>query len=435
MPRCVTYIVAVVDLSSPFLVTLFASLLTVGSAHASEEPVLEWEAPLSSCIPADLVLDDAGHTYVACRDARAHAVRVLAYAHDGSLLAETALSSEAGREPMPVDLAWERDRLYVAVTSRRGATSDAVLYGLATSDLSERWRASHPAAAAASLVTTGDGGVWLGARSTGATPDLLLASYDATGKLAVDARYDSGTGDAFGRDKRSLAADSRGNLYVAGGVALLRFGRDGSFAWRVEQPSLAVTVDDHDRALVTTPLAPEGQTARFLPDGRRDFHVARGGSDVAVTPGGQIWLAGTRVTANAQDWDLLTTLLESDGRVVFTDRYNGGNQDRFVDLAVDASGGAYVLASSYVRSGPIGVSERYLVLKYTASERRLWTESYGRNGLPAALGVSADGRFVATGYDGTVSWTEEAAIEEIEECPWWWIGCWLDGRSVMPRQP
>jgi hypothetical protein len=408
--------------TSSFLVpALLTTLLVAGSAYADVEPVIEWQASLSSCFPEDLVLDEAGRTYVACRDSSARAVRLLAYARDGSLITQTTLAVGLSADALPIDLAWASGQLYVAVTSRRATASEAVLYALSTPDLRERWRDAQASAAAASLATTADGGVWLGATATGTTADILLTSYGAAGDIEVDVRYDSGKDDLLGGQKRSLAVDAGGDLYVAANTALLRFERDGSLAWRIEQPSYAVAVDTHDHALVTTPLGPDGQTARFTPDGHRDFLIMTGGFHLAMAPSGQIWIGGTRVVQSARDWDVLTTLLAADGRVVFTDRYDGGNQDRFVDLGIDATGAAYVLASSHVRSGLLGTTDSYLVLKYTAGERRVWTESYGRSGLPKALGVSAEGRFVATGYEATASWVQE----EPEDCPWWWPGCWF----------
>jgi hypothetical protein len=273
---------------------------------------------------------------------------------------------------------------------------------------------------ASSLTTNEAGDVWLGAIAAGATTDLLIASYDATGVPGINVRYDSGNDDVLGGEKRSLSVDSGGNLYVAANEALLRFDQHGALAWRAEQLSYAVVADAAGRALVTTPRKPDGQTARFTPDGHRDFLVTRGGSSLAETPSGQIWIGGTLVTNNASGWDLLTTLLAPDGQVVFTDRYDGGDQDRFVDLGVDEDGAAYMLASSYVRSGLFGTADRYLILKYTAAERRVWTEIYGDSGLPKALGVTTDGRFVATGHDGTASWLQG----EAKECEWWWPGCW-----------
>jgi hypothetical protein len=156
------------------------------------------------------------------------------------------------------------------------------------------------------------------------------------------------------------------------------------------------------------------------------MHIERGGFAVAPASNGGVWVGGTRVTNDARQWDLLTTLIDARGNLVFTDRYDGGNQDRFVDLQVDAGGHAYVLASSYVHAGLIGTADRYLLLRYDATERRVWSELYGETGLPAALAVTDDGRLVATGHDGTASWTEE----EARECAWWWPGCWF--RSATP---
>jgi hypothetical protein len=251
--------------------------------------------------------------------------------------------------------------------------------------------------------------------------DVVLLGFDPAGVARVEARYDSGQDDRLGSERRSLAIDSGGSAYVAADRALLGFSPQGALLWRAGHPSYAVAVDAADSVLVTSPLKPEGQTSRFAPDGTSRMHVDRGGFAIAPTPDGGAWIGGTLVTDRASAWDLQTTRLDSHGRVVFTDRYDGGLQDRFVDLAVDGSGDAYVLASSYVRSGLFGVADRTLLLKLSAADRRAWSTTYGHAGLPAALALTDDGRIVATGHDGTASWVEKAA----QECPWWWPGCWV----------
>jgi sugar lactone lactonase YvrE len=393
-------------------------------AHADVAPELEWQQKLSSCLPADVVLDDEGRSYVACQDTSTRAVQVFAYGQDGTPLAQIALPIPDKLVPRPVDLAWAEGTLYLAVSALRTTSTDALLVALGTPELDERWRTTRANAAAMSIATAPDGGPWLALTETSANSDIVLLGFDPAGALRAQTRYDSGQDDLLGAQRRSLAVDRTGHVYVAAHRELLRVSPRGQLLWRAEHPAYAVAVDESDYALVTSPRAPEGQTARFAPDGTRVMHVDHGGFAVAAGASDQIWLSGTRVTSDAREWDLLTTLLDDRGQVTFTDRYDGGDQDRFVDLGVDASGAAYVLSSSYVRSGLFGTADRYLILKYTATAGRVWTESYGWTGLPKALAVTAEGRIVATGADGTASWTEQ---HDAAACLWWWPGCWFPG--------
>ena len=206
---------------------------------------------------------------------------------------------------------------------------------------------------------------------------LLLAASVAFGQPVEEwvARYN---GPPFGRDQaNAVTVDADGNVYVTGysygnggnaDVATIKYDPDGEVVWldRYNGPA----------------------------DGS-DY-----GQDIAVDASGNVYVTGTSEGSGTRQ-DYVTIKYQSDGRILWAERYDGPGQWDYAEaLAVDASGNVYVIGTS--DGGYPGTQDDYATIKYGPDGNELWVRRYSGPGSyddgANDLAVDASGNVYVTGF-------------------------------------
>lgn len=370
-------------------------------AGTSVIPKLAWESSIADCGPADLEIAQGGQSYVTCQSPYGKAIHVLGYDRQGQLIANKVFEAPDSTSLLPRDLLLQNGILYLSYTLNRGEGIDSRLIAMHSESLESLWERDRPGFVGSNLVAVPDGGLWQLGLTDQRSADIAAYRYSSDGQPLAEALYDSGDNDSLGFDRHSGAPAPDSGLYVGGFSQVIRFDSQGQKLWSQDFAAAAIVSDGSGQLTVTNLRFPAGHSARFDAEGHRLWSIDHGGTALAVTQDGRVWIAGTKVSDATAQWDLRILALNDKGQLLLNDTYDGKLQDRAVDVAVDGSGNAYILASSFVRSG-IGSADRYLTLKYDAASRRLWTFLYGRTGLPTALAVSDSGLVFALGYDGLI---------------------------------
>ncbi len=363
---------------------------------------VEWNAPLKECQPVDLAVSPTGQSYVTCQEDFGEAVVLHSYELSGRLAVSLSLKAEEGESWLPRDLLWHEGILYLSLSKQTPEGTNSQLLSLDPVTLRVLWQKDEPHFVGNTLVPLKDAGFWWLGVNDARDADIVASRYTVDGEVQASFQYDSGGDDALGFDRRSGAAGPDHSLYIGGFSQVFRVAADGSLLWKNDFPTTAVASCADGSLLATHMRAPHGRTAHFTADGQMLWQLDQGGSALALAPDQSIWLTGTRVTDQTVGWDLRVLHIKASGQLQSLDVYAGPLQDRAVDIGTDASGNAYVLASSYVKSGWAGAADRYLILKYNAQGQRLWSHLYGVVGLPEALQVTPEGDVYALGRDGTI---------------------------------
>ncbi|HYX35245.1 MAG TPA: PQQ-binding-like beta-propeller repeat protein [Oligoflexus sp.] len=363
---------------------------------------VEWNAPLADCTPVDLAVDPEGQSYVTCQQPYGEAAVVYRYASNGRLTGTRSLPALDKGSLMPRDLLLHEGILYLSQTLQTDDATHSQLIALEPASLQILWQDEGSHFVGLNLVALPHGGIWWLGVNDARDADILASRYTSSGTRAASFRYDSGVHDSLGFDRRSGAAGPDSSLYIGGFSEVLRVADDGTLLWKKDFPTTAIASRLDGELIATNLRAPLGSTARFDEDGKLIWQVDQGASALTLAPDQTIWMAGTKVVGQTADWDVRLLQLSENGAVQARDDYVGPFQDRAVDIATDAAGNAYVLASSYVKSGWLGTVDRYLILKYDRAGARLWSHLYGAVGLPEALHVTAEGGVYAVGRDGMI---------------------------------
>jgi hypothetical protein len=363
---------------------------------------VEWNAPLGDCQPVDLALSPGGQTYVTCQQSYGEAVLVNSYDQGGRLAISRAFPATQGKSWLPRDLLWHEGILYLGLSKQTPDGTNSLLVALDPTTLAPLWQREESNFVGNTLVPLPDAGFWWLGVNDARDADILATRYSKAGEAQASFRYDSGGDDGLGFDRRSGASGPELSLYIGGFSQLFRVAADGTLLWKQDFPTTAIASSADGVVTATHMRAPLGKTARFAADGQELWQFDQGGSALTLAADRSIWLTGTRVTDQTAGWDLRVLQLSEKGQLRTLDLYQGPYQDRAVDIATDADGHAYVLASSYVKTGWAGTADRYLILKYAANGQRLWSHLYGVIGLPEALQVTANGDVFALGRDGTI---------------------------------
>lgn len=363
---------------------------------------VEWNAPLGECQPVDLTVAPSGQSFVTCQEPYGEAVRIIGYEFSGRTAVSRTLSAAPNESWLPRYLLWHEGILYLSLTMQTADGTNSQLVALNPSSLEIIWQMTETHFEGNSLVALPDAGFWWLGINDARDADILAMRYNAVGEVQASFRYDSGSHDSLGFDRRSGALGPDQSLYIGGFSEVMRVAADGSLLWKNDFPTTAIASTSDGTLIATHMRAPQGGTAHFDANGHMLWQLDQGGSALKVAPDASIWLTGTRVTEQTAGWDLRVLHIGATGRLLSLDLYKGPYQDRAVDIATDAAGFAYVLASSYVKSGWLGTADRYLILKYDPKGQRLWSHLYGVVGLPEALHVTDEGAVFALGRDGTI---------------------------------
>jgi predicted secreted protein len=173
-----------------------------------------------------------------------------------------------------------------------------------------------------------NGSVYVTGRSIGDSYDYATVKYDSDGNELWVARYN---GPANRSDQASsIAVDADGNVYVTGrsdnenrerDYTTLKYDADGKLLWE----------------------------ARYTEDGYGDGMATA----LAVDDSGNVYVTGQSY-GNNSGWDYATIKYDSNGKQLWSARYNGpaNSLDRATFLAIDSEGNVHVIGSS---SGTAGV--------------------------------------------------------------------------------
>ncbi|UOQ64717.1 SBBP repeat-containing protein [Hymenobacter volaticus] len=261
-------------------------------------------------------------------------------------------------------------------------------------------------------------------RSTG--EDYATLKYDgASGQQLWVARYSTGSG--FSTDEaNALALDALGNIYVTGSsqddYATIKYSSSGQQLWVArytgqgpygsEDVARDIAVDAAGDVYVT------GNTENSKPYYNSDYATVKYagasgqqlwlavynspvdlddyGTDLVVDGAGNVFVTGYSASDTNSDYDYATVKYAgASGQQLWETRYDGGFKgfDSPYDLAVDASGNAYVTGIS---------SSDYATVKYDGgSGQQIWQARYNgpsnMSDTPAGLAVDAVGNVYVTG--------------------------------------
>lgn len=278
--------------------------------------------------------------------------------------------------------------------------------------------------------------------------DIVITKYNSAGTLQWTRTYDRNGFDDVAFDAK---VDGAGNVYVAGYSAL-----DGTstntdvLALKVTSANVLTyantyvpTSNDVDEYPYSIALTATGEVAiageaggtavgAGLPYDAAVYYVNSGGAfvwrrtyagslgdydrfdEVVFAPGGDIVATGFAYNVNA---DAITARITTANVQVFLDTYNtayvGGtaiNENGATDLAVDGSGNAYIVGTTYKDTAPNDRQESFL-RKLNAAGAVQWTSLYdgAATGITTANDVVVDG--AGTAYvvgETTVGGTAEA---------------------------
>ncbi|MDR3690497.1 MAG: SBBP repeat-containing protein [Fimbriimonas sp.] len=225
-----------------------------------------------------------------------------------------------------------------------GTASWVRLFSMRTTDIAK----------ATALAVDGHGGVCVTGYAQGSHPtyDYMTIRYDDDGRALWSRRFD---GSGHGNDKpAAIAMDDHGNYFVTGESFGGGSGSD----------------------FLTVKYSPDGSTLwqqRYDGSGLSDAACA-----MTLAAGNVVAVTGSSVSAESGS-DILTVKYSEDGRLNWTERFNGATNDvdKPAGIASDTLGDIYVAGYSW---GGKGSGFDYVVVKYNPDGKLLWQRRYDGGG-------------------------------------------------------
>ena len=263
--------------------------------------------------------------------------------------------------------------------------------------------------------------------------DAFVTKLNAAGNALVYSTYLGGTGRELGID---IAVDAASNAYVTGDTSSIDFPTASPF-----QPNKAGGFND---AFVTKlNAAGSGLVySTYLGGGSHPFGSANdSGLDIAVDTSGNAYVTGgTESTdfptvnpiqaANACFDDAFVTKLNAAGNALVYSTYLGGSadlRDRGSDIAVDASGNAYVTGSAgstdFPTASPIqpnksggGLVDAFVTKLNAAGSALAYSTYLGGSGLfetGNSIAVDTSGNAYVTGFTESTDFPTASPFQSI----------------------
>jgi uncharacterized delta-60 repeat protein len=277
------------------------------------------------------------------------------------------------------------------------------------------------------VVTDASGNVYVTGYSANseadADKDYVTIKYNSSGVRQWAALYD---GPAHGHDEaNAIAVDASGNVYVTGfcqfsagdyNIATVKYNSYGVRQWCVwagwpasSDGATAIALDAAGNIYVTGYSAGSGTARDYFtlmynsngqPQWSALYDGPASGDDEAcaialgiVRGNVYVYVTGSSAGSGTYD-DYATVKYDAAGKQQWVARYEGLAYDWAKDIAVDASGNAYVTGRSQTVTG-----DDYVTVKYNSRGIQQWVASYdgGSRGQAAAIAVDASGNSYVTG--------------------------------------
>jgi len=198
----------------------------------------------------------------------------------------------------------------------------------------------------------------------GLNNDFRTIKYDNNGNIIWNKVYDGGFGDG----SYGIAVDGSGNVYITG------------YSWNGGNPDSRTIKYDNNGNIIWN---------KVYDGGSLDY--AKG---IAVDGSGNVYVTGySNILAN---FDYRTIKYDNNGNKIWNKVYDSGDDgDGAKGIAVDGSGNVYVTGYSYgINYGD------YTTIKYNSNGGIIWSKVYNGGNDDTALGVAVDGsgNVYVTGY-------------------------------------
>lgn len=271
---------------------------------------------------------------------------------------------------------------------------------------------------------------------TGQNRDYMLLKTNSTGDTIWMRTYN---GPGNGADEiLAMALDNTGNIGVTGiqkgdgtsdDILTIKYSPDGTLLWvnvynylsNDDDQGNSIAFDANNNVLVTgqsdsDPSATSNDdyvTIKYNSAGQQQwvnhFNGTGNTTDRAVKvltgQDGTVYITGR--SANIDDDDYVTIKYSSTGTQIWKLLYDGGEgDDRATDMALDASGNAYITGRS-----DNGDDDDYITIKYSSAGTQQWVKQYDGTGAgndrPTAICLGSDGSVLVTGQSDVAIGTAE----------------------------
>lgn len=235
--------------------------------------------------------------------------------------------------------------------------------------------------------------------------DYTTIKYDVAGNELWIKRH-NGSQNSYDL-ATSLAVDDSGNVYVAGLTAIIKYDAGGNERWVKSGAITSLTVDASGSVYVTerrldSNYFSDYATIKYDTAGNelwvKRYNGPENGYDDAaslvVDASGNVYVTGS------SGGDYATIKYDANGAQLWVKRYNslGNGNDYANSLAVDATGNVYVTGGG----DPIGYEPDYVTIKYSATGSELWIKRYSGPGnlwdIATDIAVDASGNAYVTGW-------------------------------------
>ena len=274
--------------------------------------------------------------------------------------------------------------------------------------------------------------------------DVITLKFGPTGELIWARRYNSPWDRNDGAGAVCLYGHS---VYVAGSVAhpdhgtdvaLIKYDTNGVRKWvrlfdgsrhrnDVVQQVVANGSSVYVAGAVTTAKGRQDMVLRYRPAGAFVWMRASGGSppayypqitmwnDVAIAPGGEAVVTGTRWTGWDGQFDWATAVYRPGGALAWSKRVSGFDFDGGDSVAIDPDGLIYVAGARFRASGQEHNTDG-TVICYQPDGTKQWMTSTGFPSPDALTDVSlSSDRVYATGSSIDPTYWYEFLVVEIEK--------------------